>query len=479
LYKHGVYYDENDTPITLPRKSGTLQVVVGTAPVNLTASPNVNEPVLLLNFGEAVKKLGYSDDFKKFSLCQAMDATFKVFNVAPVVMINVLDPSKHKVAVPSKAVDVVTLEVIEPVEGVILSSLVVKNDTGATTYDVDADYTAEFNTLGQLVIKVDSEGAAAAATELSIEYDKLDPSKVTEDDVIGAYTALGNKYTGIQCIKEIYPRLGLVSAILLAPGYTHLPKVARALEVASKKINGSFNAVVLNDLDATEKDYTKVPAWKNENGYTQKGSIALYPKLKIGSTIYAYSALLAAMMQAMDVESKGVPNESPSNKALPVTATVFEDGIELFLDQEQANLLNGHGIVTAINMAGWRVWGNNTAAYPSITDPKERFISTRRMFNYVGNNFVLSYFSKVDKIGDYRLIESVVDSENMVLNSLMSQNKIAAGRIIFNIEDNPVTQILDGTIKFITMLSVGSPAKEIINTLEFDPVGLMNSLGGN
>jgi len=189
--------------------------------------------------------------------------------------------------------------------------------------------------------------------------------------------------------------------------------------------------------------------------------------------------LLAAMMQAMDVESKGVPNESPSNKALPVTATVFEDGIELFLDQEQANLLNGHGIVTAINMAGWRVWGNNTAAYPSITDPKERFISTRRMFNYVGNNFVLSYFSKVDKIGDYRLIESVVDSENMVLNSLMSQNKIAAGRIIFNIEDNPVTQILDGTIKFITMLSVGSPAKEIINTLEFDPVGLMNSLGGN
>lgn len=479
MYRHGVYCDENDTPITVPRKSSTLQVVVGTAPVNLTEKISINEPVLLLNFADAVKKLGYSDDFSKFSLCQAMDATFKVFNVAPVVMINVLDPEKHKVAVEAKVIDVVNLEAVEAVQGILLSSLVVKNEAAAITYDEEIDYTVEFNSSGELVIKVDSEGAAKAASKLKLEYDKLDPSLVTEADIIGGYTAAGNIYSGIQCIKQIYPRLGLVPSILLAPGYTHLPGVARALESAGRKINGSFNAVVLNDLDATEKDYTALPAWKNANGYTQKGSIALYPKMKIASKVYAFSTLLAASMQAMDVDNKDVPSESPSNKILPVTAAIFEDGTELYLDQEQANFLNGHGIVTAINMAGWRTWGNNIAAYPGEKDPKERFISTRRMFNYVSNNFVLSYFNKVDKIGDYRLIESVVDSENMVLNSMMSQGQIASGKIIFNIDDNPVTDILDGTIKFITTLGIGSPAKVILNTFEFDPVGLMNSLGGN
>ena len=38
--------------------------------------------------------MGYSDDFRKYTLCQSIDASFRVFNIAPIVCINVLDPNK-------------------------------------------------------------------------------------------------------------------------------------------------------------------------------------------------------------------------------------------------------------------------------------------------------------------------------------------------------------------------------------------------
>lgn len=56
--------------------------------------------------------------------------------------------------------------------------------------------------------------------------------------------------------------------------------------------------------------------------------------------------------------------KAPSNKDLKITATVLDDGTEVALDQEQANLLNGQGVITAINANGFKLWGNNTAGLP-------------------------------------------------------------------------------------------------------------------
>ena len=98
-YYHGIRVEEQATSIIAPITSTAgLQVVVGTAPVNLAKDPYsvTNTPLIAYSFAEAVSKLGYSDDFKKYTLCQSMDASFRVFNVAPIIFINVLDPKKHK-----------------------------------------------------------------------------------------------------------------------------------------------------------------------------------------------------------------------------------------------------------------------------------------------------------------------------------------------------------------------------------------------
>ena len=81
-YTHGIYVQENPTSVIPPLTADSaVQFVVGTAPINLLADPTkaVNKPVLVYNFKEAQEKIGYSDDFEKFSLCQSIDASFRVF----------------------------------------------------------------------------------------------------------------------------------------------------------------------------------------------------------------------------------------------------------------------------------------------------------------------------------------------------------------------------------------------------------------
>ena len=71
-YYHGVRVLEAPTRVAAPN-SGTagLQVVIGTAPVNMAADPSavVNVPVLVKNFEEAKKLVGYCDDFANYNIC--------------------------------------------------------------------------------------------------------------------------------------------------------------------------------------------------------------------------------------------------------------------------------------------------------------------------------------------------------------------------------------------------------------------------
>ena len=98
-YKHGVYVSEQETSLTAPIEgTAGLQVIFGTAPCNLADNPSaaVNQPKLCHSFAEAKAAVGYCDDFKNYTLCQAIDASFRVFNTAPIILVNVLNPATHK-----------------------------------------------------------------------------------------------------------------------------------------------------------------------------------------------------------------------------------------------------------------------------------------------------------------------------------------------------------------------------------------------
>ena len=98
-YRHCIYSQEVPTSITPPVQidgNSGLVVAFGTAPLHLAAEPSKpNTPVLTNYYSEAVKQLGYSDDFDRYTLCEVMKSQFVLFGVAPVVFVNVLDPEKH------------------------------------------------------------------------------------------------------------------------------------------------------------------------------------------------------------------------------------------------------------------------------------------------------------------------------------------------------------------------------------------------
>ena len=106
---HGFNKTEAATSASAPVSVNSgLRVVVGTAPVNLLADPAaaVNTPLLVNTFKEAAAAVGYSDDFAKYTLCDTISASFLVMGVAPVVLINVLDPAKHTTEMKTKSVQV-------------------------------------------------------------------------------------------------------------------------------------------------------------------------------------------------------------------------------------------------------------------------------------------------------------------------------------------------------------------------------------
>lgn len=481
-YNHGVRVQEQATSLIAPI-TGTagLQVIIGTAPVNLAAEPYkaTNVPIIAYSFKEASEQLGYSDDFKNFTLCQSMDACFRVFNIAPIILINVLDPAKHKKANEDTTVTVESMQAIVSLTGILADTVEVTS--GATKLTEGTDYITTFDDDGYLVISLVAGGMGASATELAVKSSSIDPSKVEETDIIGGYNASTGVESGMELIRQIYPKFNMTPGLLLAPGWSQKPNVGVVLAAKCEEINGVFTCECVLDIDCSEDGalkYTDCNEWKNNNGYTNKHSALMWPQVKIGTKQYAYSAIFAALTAYTDASNDDVPNLSPSNKLISLTGTVLADGTEVTLDQTQANLLNGQGIVTAINVNGWRSWGNNTACYPANTDPKDRWFCCRRFFSWWGNSFILTYFQNVDDPGNYRLIESIVDSENIRGNSYVSQGKCAGARIEFSEDENPITDIINGKIQFHQYLAPYVPAEDILNILEFDPDMLSAALNG-
>ena len=478
-YRHGIRVEEEGSYVAAPA-NGTagLQVIFGTAPVHLADDPEVavNTPVVCRTMSEAQRKLGYSSDYKKYTLCQSMAASFQAFLIAPVVFINVLDPAKHRKENAEKEYAVVNGQAILAEEGILKKSVAVK--IGEDALIPDADYLLSFDDDGKLVITMISEKAMSAA-KVSVSSVSIAPEMVTAEDIIGGYDAETGKEYGLEVIRQVYPKTGMTAALFMAPGWSHKPEVAAVMIVKSGAINGAFMAECLLDIDTeSARKYTDVETWKKDNGYSDSHAIALWPKAVLNGRQVYFSAVYGAMAAYLDAQNDDVPDISPSNTLANVEAAVLEDGTEIFMDRQQANVLNGAGVVTLLYEAGWRAWGNNTSAFPDTVELKDRWINCRRIFSWLANSLITTYHEKVDSPANYRLIENICDSENIRLNSYVSAGKLAGGRIEYNEEENSVENMLNGQVIFHIYIAAYTPAEDIVFILKFDPEMLKDSLTG-
>lgn len=480
-YRHGVYISEVPTSILPPVVSeAAVPVVFGTAPINMAEDMGAatNRPILVYNYQEAVEKLGFvpadpETGIFEFTLCEFMRSHFALFASAPVVFVNVLDPEEHSELVEDEQVTLIN-DRVSLRAGTLLDEVIVKSDDGTTTYVAGDDYDLTFGAGGEVVINRIDGGAISENAQLSVTYSYLAPNKVTSADIIGGIDPNTGLPTGLELLEQVFPRFRIVPGQVLAPQYSTDPAVAAVMAAKASNINGHFKAISLTDIPTVEvADYTEAPAWKNENNVTSEQQVACWPMVKMGDEKFHLSTQLAGVICRTDAANSDVPYKSPSNENLQATATILRTGDEVYLGPNSAAYLNGEGIVTGLNfIGGWKAWGNRTAAYPGNSDPKDAFIAIRRMFNWIGNTLILTFWQKVDDPLSRRQIDTVIDSANIWLNGLASQGFILGGRVEFLESENPITDLMDGISRFHVYVTPPSPNREIDFILEYDPAYL-------
>lgn len=483
-YLHGIYGSESatDMPVSNVATAG-IQAVVGTAPVNLLDDPEaaVGVPILLSGLTGVKNSLGYSKYLDKFTIMQSVHATFEIFSTAPIVAINVLDPSKHatEATAPIQG-NLQNGKITIPDIGVLLATIVVQSEDLSVTYQPGVDYTASFQDDETVVIaQVAASKTLTATSGVHITYSVLDPSKVTNADIVA----------GIKLIDWVFPTLGVVPEILLAPGYSQNADVSAALESAAEQVSSVFEAVALVDIDSkTNTTIDQAIDAKAANSLANAQVIVCYPKVTTsgGKTIWM-SAQQAALMQATDSTNESTPFVSPSNKDFKISATVLGDAgstpVSYTLDE--ANKLNGEGIVTALNFTGWKSWGNNTGLYSfsaeqngTVFDVKDRYISVKRAFVWQNNGFIRRYFSTIDNPMNFKAIQTLITDENQFYNGFIAAGYVAGMSLTYDQSQNPTDQIMSGMLVFEQSISPYTPVEVIKNTMQFDPTVLAAALAG-
>lgn len=465
MANHGVFVSEKTTNIGTPiaAESG-VPYIVGTAPVWMAEDPaGVNNPVVCHSWAEAVKHFGYSTDWATYTLCEAMYVHFRLYNASPIILCNVLS-SASPAAVEIAEKSVSNHKITMPLTTLNDASLVVKtaaSGDSAVTLVKGTDY-AVYYTETSMIIELLSGSEHFAATTLFVACNQVGTNGVDAAKILA----------GIEAIELCATSAGIVPDLLLAPGWSHESTVAAAMAAKAGAINGLFKAKAVVDLDCSAGHavtYTAAVSAKQES-MNDANLIVCWPMVKNGDQKFHMSLHVAGVMAKTDTANGGVPYESPSSKAIAATGICLADGTTVNLTMANSNALENAGIVTAMNLitSGWKLWGNYTAAYPDNTDVKDCFIPISRMFSWIGNSVVQTFWTNLDMPLNRRLVDTIIDTANIWLNSLVGSGYLLGARIELDGEENALQNLMNGIVKVHIYLAPPAPAQEIDFSLEYD-----------
>ena len=322
-YLHGAYGQIQPVGARVTEMSQSAIVYIGTAPVHNIegGAANVNKPIAVNNIAEAQRYFGYSDDWAKYTLCEAMYVHLQKKGVGPLVLINVLNPAVHK----ANAGGSVTMTpdngriTIPSAQSIILDSI--KLIAGTVEEPVEkvkgTDYSAAYSAVKKNIVITELVAGALGTDPLRVTYDVIDPTKVTDNDVIGATDGAGLN-TGMFAIANVYQQTGFVPGFFACPGFSSSPDVHNAMFQNSQKINGHWDAYMFADLPifygGTAVTLDSAAAFKVDHGYTHENETVYFPMAQgKDGKLYHLSVLAAANFQNLLIESDSIPWKTASN----------------------------------------------------------------------------------------------------------------------------------------------------------------------
>ncbi|WP_416739228.1 phage tail sheath subtilisin-like domain-containing protein [Pseudomonas sp. NFX71] len=449
-YLHGIETTEVERgPRAIRVVKSAVIALVGTAP----AGP-INQLTLCLNDTDAAQ---FGSHLKGFSIPEALQGIYD-FGAGTVLVVNVLDPAIHSTNVTGQLKQFADNNLLQLEDGA-LQTLQLMPAEGDSPYKENTDYTVNMLT-GQ--VQRLPTGSIPASAQIKADYTHTDPSKVTLADIIGGVTIAGHR-TGLKAFQDSYNLLGFFPKIFIAPGFSTLSAITADLTTSATQLGGV--AYVDAPIGATVQ---QVLAGRGPSGAinfnTSSDRVRLcYPHVRVYDAATNGERLQPLSIRAAGLRAK-VDNDhgywwSSSNQPLlgviglerPLTARIDDANSEV-------NLLNENGITTVFNSfgTGLRLWGNRTAAWPTVTHMRN-FENVRRTKDVVDESIRYSSLQFVDQPITTSLITSITESVNQFLRKLIGDSALLGGECWYDPARNPQTELEQGHALFNYKLTVPLP----------------------
>jgi phage tail sheath protein FI len=458
-YLHGVETIEIDSgprPVTLVKTA--VIGLIGTA-----AAGAVNEPILVTReadfaqFGEAIPGS---------TILPALNRIYKQKGTV-VIVLNVLDPSEHKTAVPGESVALDLDGGFALAHAAVADAQVLSSDS-ATTYVLDTDYTLDPRTGKGARIE---GGAIPAATlgapvSLKVNYTYLDPTRVPPSALIGTIDAAGRR-RGMKAFRDSYQLFGYFPKILLAPVFGTLNSVSAELIATATSIRAFCFINAPAGVTVQQAITARGPAGSINFNTSSRRVGLCFPHVKdydvtTDSEVLADLATYAAGALSRKDQENGYWWSPSNTELLGVTGVELPIYAMINDPNSEANLLNEAGILTVFNSfgTGIRLWGNRSAAFPSETHPKN-FINVLRTADIIAESLEYYTLQYIDRPLDDALIDAIVESSNAFLRKLKTDDAIIDGECWYEPADNEATELAAGHVTFTYDFMPKTPAERV------------------
>lgn len=338
-------------------------------------------------------------------------------------------------------------------------------------------------TIPQALNAIFDQGAGVVIVINVFDPDKHeDVSKVTKGDIIGSIDADTGKRTGIKAFQDCYSLFGYFPKIIISPVYCEDSAIVTEMNTICDKIRAI--GIVDAPLGSSVQDVItgRGPQGTINFNISSDRIILCYPHLKVYDSVTdtnilePYSQRLAGVIAAKDI-GKGY-HWSPSNTEINGIIGVEKQLTSMINDpNSEVNTLNEAGIVTVFNSygSGFKTWGNRSAAYPNSTHVTN-FINIRRTADILHESVEYSMLQFIDFPIDNGLIDSINETVNAFIRTLIGRGALIDGKCSYNPDKNPATEIANGHLIFDIEFMPPTPAERI--TFEsFINIELLKSMG--
>lgn len=454
---------------------GPAFVYFGTAPVHNVedGAKTLNKPIVVRNFAEARKIFGYSEDWASYTLCEAAKVHLDQKGVGPLIFVNVLNPATHKkssggTASKTPANGVIT---IASAEDIVLDSVVIQTQDETPVIKVKGtDYFISYNIDTQTIIIREVTPGSLGSAALTITYDIIDASSVTNSDVIGSSDGLGLN-TGIYAVKNVYNLTGYIPAYLAAPGFSSIKAVHDVLIANSLKINGHWDAIVFSDIpivdNSTPVTLDTAKSWKDTNGYNNENEKVYFPLISgTDGKKYHLSVLAAANRQDLLIQQNGIPFKTESNTACPIIENLYLGEANLgrvFDDSIINDKLCQNGITSAAYIGGrWAIFGPHSADYDQANAKNVNVFDTARgMLYYISNDFQARRSLDVDQPMTPNDLKQIVSEEQARLDALIGIGALTYAVVKLDATPDEESDVISGDFSFTFEVTTTPLAKSL------------------